>query len=550
MPFIRNDRLQEIVFAAALACASWFCLSGSPRLHGDGLEYILQTQAISLHGQLSIDCDALRDYWNATNPYGVTLTATRDPQAQLSESAQAGGGWGGLYPDRFGEYRYYHFWAYSLAVAPLYTVLHCLVGAPFEYQAFRLMNGLLLLVPFIAAWCRKPCWTLTVIFVLSLFSPLVPYTDWQHPEIFCFSLIFLSFWLAASPRWFWWAPFPLGIAAAQNIPISLFFPLHLAYMLYQHRQEVRSSPHLAVGAYGAALLVAAGSTLYWLYYFGCMNVIAAVGGADLRFSSLGRVSDLFLSPAVGAVWLYPTLFLFLPLMIRKRDRPIAALAAATVLAVSYLAVATGNFNAGQVGSLRYAVWILAPFWYLLTTGVTTDSGNRAAYRNVLLTGCVVLNLVMLVVFKSDRLARKDTRRFEGSHRGVPEVAALYSFLRYNDDAEILAETIQGEELSHRAQFNGIYLWTLTSRSTLCVISRQDAPGFILAEWPASAPFAYRTAPKGNAVLQFTNGVARLILPGNATYRKHPYLGENMIVWMETAVTDPRGFVKMSVRDSR
>jgi hypothetical protein len=550
MPFIRNDRLQKIVFAAALACASWFCLSGKPRLHGDGLEYILQTQAISLHGRLSIDCETLRDYWNATNPYGNILTATRAPQSQLSESAQAGGGWGGLYPDRFGVYRYYHFWAYSLAVAPLYTCLHYLVGAPFEYHAFRIANWILLLIPFIAAWYRKPGWLLTAIFALSLFSPLVPYTDWQHPEIFCFSLIFLSFWLAASSRWFWWAPLPLGIAAAQNVPIGLFFPAHFAYIFYQHRREIQRAPLLAAGAYGAALLVAAGSTLYWLHYFGCVNVIAAVGGADLRFSSLGRVSDLFLSPAVGAVWLYPTLFLFLPWVIRKREVPLVALTALSVLAASYLAVATGNFNAGQVGSLRYAVWILAPFWYLITAGATPESGSRSVIRHALLTGCAVLNLLMIVTFKSDRLARKDTRRFEGSHRGVPEVAALYSFLRYNDDAEILTETILGEELRHRALFSGIYLWTLTPRSSLCLIARPDSPGSILAEWRAETPFAYRTVPKGNVVLHFTNGLAQLVVPANATYRKHPYLKDNMIVWINAAVAEPRGFVKISVRDSR
>lgn len=550
MTFIRNNILQRLVFVCVLACASWFCLSGKPRLHGDGREYILQTQAISLHGRLSIDCDELRDYWNDTNPYGIKLTTTRAPQSQLSESAQAGGGWGGLYPDRFGVYRYYHFWAYSLAVAPLYTALHYLIGAPFEYHAFRIANWIFLLVPFIAAWCRKPGWTLTTIFALSLFSPLVPYTDWQHPEIFCFSLIFLSFWLAASPRWFWWAPLTLGLAAAQNLPIGLFFPLHLAYFFQHHRREVRSSPVLTAGVYTAALFVAASSTLYWLHFFGCLNVIASVGGADLRFSSLGRVSDLFLSPAVGAVWLYPTLFLFLPWMIRKREGLLVALAMATVVAVAYLSVATGNFNAGQVGSLRYAVWILAPFWYLITAGATPESGSRSGYRPALLTGCAVLNLLMIVTFKSDRLARKDTRRFEGSHRGVPEVAALYSFLRYNDDAEILTETILGEELRHRAQFSGIYLWTLTPRSSLCLIARPDSPGSILAEWPAETPFAYRTVPKGNVVLHFTNGLAQLVVPANATYRKHPYLEDNMIVWINAAVTEPRGFVKISVRDSR
>jgi hypothetical protein len=52
------------------------------------------------------------------------------------------------------------------------------------------------------------------------------------------------------------------------------------------------------------------------------------------------------------------------------------------------------------------------------------------------------------------------------------------------------------------------------------------------------------------MLKFTNGLARLVIPANATYRKHPYLGDAITVWMHTAVNDVHGFVEVCTRDSR
>lgn len=538
-----------MVFAGVLVAASVTLLSGKHSLHGDGAEYILQTQAIALHGTLRIDPGDLLDYWNRTNPYGMVLLPPRPPSPALAEDAQAGGNWGGLYGDRFGDYRYYHFWAYSLCAAPIYLLLHCIAGAPFEYHAFRILNAVCLMAPFIVAWRRRRCGWLPVIVLLGLCSPLVPYADWQHPELFCLSLMVLSFWLAGAERHFLWSPLLLGVAAAQNIPIALCFPLHGLLLLQSHGPEARARPIAVLGAYGLALLLPFGSLFYWHHAFGVFNVIAAVGLADFKYASLGRAVDLFFSPAVGAVWLYPTVFLFLPWAVGKRNLPVLATALVTMAGMAYVASATRNLNADQVGSLRYAVWILAPLWFL----VLNPEGRREGLRRRLAwcaAVALVLNLLVIFAFKYDRLFRKDARRMAGAHRKGPEVAAVYALTRYNDDTEILVENILEHELRRRERFGGIYFWNLGTRSAVCVIAGTGLPSSVLAEWPAPARFDYTTEPRGLELVQFTNGMARLVVPPGTVFKEHPYLGPYLTVWLEAPVDDPRGFTDMHVRESR
>jgi len=540
----------KVAAGCVLILASWYILRGEQIIYGDGVEYVLQTQALALRGQVRIDCAEARDYWNRTNPYGVILDPPKAPRSGLVESAQAGGRWGGLYPDHSGNYRFYHFWAYSLAVVPFYFVLHHLGGAPLEYDAFRFLNWILILGPFVAVWTRRRSWVLLAIGLLTLFTPLVPYADWQHPELFCFSLVFFSFWLAASPRWFWLSPLLLGIATAQNIPIGLAFPLHLFYLFREHKVAIRKSVLRLALAYGAALLLAVSSLLYSAWFFGCFNVIAGLGLADMSFASLGRMCDVFFSPAVGAIWLYPPLFLFLPLMVRKKEVLLVLLAVVTAAGMAYLSSATRNFNAGQVGSLRYAVWILSPLWYFLLSGTPPQQGAWKRRGIIALMTLMACNVAVIATFKYDRLVRKDIRQMAVARRGVPEVAALYSLLHYNDDVEILVETIVGKELASKTQFNGVYIWTLGPTSSLVVIAERAGDQPEAVEWKSSEPFSCRTIPSGNHLFRFTNGMARLEIPPGARYRSHPYWGNYILIWLDMAVDAPQGLAEQHFRDSR
>ncbi|MBP7828741.1 MAG: hypothetical protein KA248_02360 [Kiritimatiellae bacterium] len=522
-------RWPNIVFAVFLAWLSFCGLSGRPILHGDAREYILQTQSIALRGQLAIEPVRAAEYWNRTNPYGLELGETRPASWPLNESAQAGGGFGALYPDRFGEWRFAHFWAYSAVVAPLYGFLH-LVAPKAEYAAFRIVNTLFLLLPFLLAWRGGGNWRLLIVMILAAFSPLIPYTDWAHPELFCFGLVLTAFQLAREPRGRWFAPAVLGLAATQNPPILLFFPLLL---LRARSGPGRPAWRPLIPAFGAGALIGLLPVFYASHYFEAWNIIQAVDQAKTSYATLARAFHFFFSPLVGAVWIFPACFLFLPLSIRCTNAVFAAAALVTVFLAAWASSATANFNAGQVGALRYAVWALAPLWCLVFEGARGPLAGRA--RKILFPAAVALNVLLILVFKYERLPRKDIRLVAGCRRATPPVAALVRVLHYPDDIEVLVENIVGHELPGRRQFEGVYVWNLAPDRSLWIVSRAAVERGLELARPMASGLRFDARPPGSLTVEYREGVAALRIHAATGYASHPVWGDYLFAWSNRAL---------------
>ena len=459
-----NQLAQHLVFATLLIVFIFRLWPKEPILYGDGIEYILQTQSIALHGQLAINTEQLRDYWNRTNPYHLTLTPTRPPTFDLNQNNQAGGGFGGLYADRFDNYRYYHFWSYPLFTSIVYFLLHHTFGHPTEYLSFFIINIIFLLLPFILIWIRKNSWLLLTIIFVSFFSPLWSYTNWQHPELFCFSLCLSGLILASRANYL--APIIFSIGTTQNIPLILFYPLLIVIYYFNNHQKFNIK---FICSLIFSTLITSIPFLYFRYYFGVYNVINALGLAEWRYASLGRVIAMYISPMIGAIWFYPACFFLLPFAFNKADHQksfIIISSISLVLLASWVATSTSNFNSGQIGALRYTAWLLVPLWFLLLS-----SDYRLTKRGLLaFLGLPALCLFVTNYFKLDRLTKGDIVRFQECQRVQPETAKFYSFWRFEDDMEVLAENISGQELSIHRPFFGIYAWNLDDNISLMIIS--------------------------------------------------------------------------------
>ena len=524
---MRNaGRIAFIVFAAWLAGCG---LTGRPVLHGDAREYILQTQAIALRGSLAIDPIRAAEYWNRTNPYSLELGETRPASWPLNESAQAGGGFGALYPDRFGEWRFAHFWAYSAVVAPLYGFLH-LVAPKAEYAVFRIVNTLFLLLPFLLAWRGGGGGRLLIVMILAAFSPLIPYTDWAHPELFCLGLVMASFQLARGPRGRWFAPALLGLAATQNPPILLFFPLLLLRAL---SGSGRPAWRQVLLAFGAGALIGLLPVFYARHYFEAWNIIQAVDQAKTSYATLARAFHFFFSPLVGAVWIFPTCFLFLPVSVRRSNAVFTAASLLSVFAAAWASSATANFNAGQVGALRYAVWALAPLWFLVFEATREPLDGRA--RKILFPAAVALNVLLILAFKYERLPRKDIRLVAGCRRATPPVAALVRGLHYPDDIEVLVENIVGHELPGPRQFNGVYVWNLAPDRSLWIVSRAAVErGLVLAR-PMAPGLRLDAHPSGSLDVEYDGATDILRIHPAAGWAHHPVWGDYLFAWSTRAL---------------
>lgn len=526
-------QLRTFGFAAILLVAAIAGLRGPHILHGDGREYVLQTQAIVFDQSLRIDPDARRGYWNATNPYGIVLGGTRPPSDELAEHKQAGGGFGGLYPDRFGHYRYYHFWLYSAVVAPVYAAFHLFdPSGSLEYFSFRFVNVALLLLFFFLAGRRAAGGPTLAVLALLLCSPLIPYCDWAHPEIFCLALSFAAFHFSDHPKGRLAAPLLLGLAASMNPPILFFFPALFLFAVNSPDRPLRQAPLRLLAAFAIGGAVALSSMAYFQFFFRTPSVISAVGLASLDYASLARALDVFVNPFVGALWFFPMALLALPAMFRRGERLADAALLAGVLAAAWLCSATANFNAGQVGTVRYAVWLLAPLWFVVFRRIPRRF--QFSPQGLGWTAAILLTLAFAVHFRTGLLLGKNIDRFGGSWRARPEVAALLRIFPYVGDVETLAENVMGEELRHPSRFRDVYLWDLGHDQHLWLLPERalarDLPIFLRTDAPHGIAFSVRPAQPVPLETQDNDGL-RLQFPRDPLprMRRHPVLGNYLLL---------------------
>jgi hypothetical protein len=536
------------VLATLVAVAAGNSLAGPNVLYGDAIEYIVQTQSIALDGRIAIDTAARATYWNRVRPAGVALGATRPPTRPLVEDNQSGGGFGGLYADNGGRYRYYHFWGYPAFVAPAYRLAHVLdPSGRLEYQTFRALNAALVCLALVMAGALWPGWVTVIVLALALLSPLVAYTEWHHPEIYCFFFTFAAFWATERGRRARRAgPALLGVAASQNLPLLLLFPLHLLHALVTERpRRPRAIGALAL-RYVPGCLLGLGPLAYFRWHFGTVNPIATLGLASTAYASAGRVADMFFSPLIGALWLMPAFVLLLVPACTRRNAWFVAGTGCSVAAAAWLASSTRNFNAGQLGTVRYLVWLSAPLLFAALRGAPRAAPGPGRAHRVAFAGAALLTALVAWHFHDGRMLGKDVAAFGGGRRAQPEVAAVYRHLRYRDDVEVLTENILGHELEFRKDFNGVYVWNLGRGRSVWIVSGAALDRLQRLSWPAAAAPAYRAEPTGSVRFEARDGTVRL-LRGTGTLAVDAVYGRYARVWMDA---EPRGIaadVPLSVR---
>ncbi len=498
-------------------------------IQGDGFEYATQTQAIALHGRLSIDPELARRDWAR----GGLIKDVPEPLPPVDKPFHHQYPFGGLYRDLRGDYRYYHFWGYSLAVAPLYMLLRLLSPSPWpEILSFRLMNLVFLFVPLLLAWRRRPGLPLLLMVFLLLVSPLTPYVDWQHPELYCFFLVFTAFWTAARPSWSLVSPLLLGLAAAQNVPILFFFPA-LGLWTARSAAEARGgAPRLVPAAYALGLFLAAIPLLHAKHFFGVWSPLAATGQARLAYASLARTADIFLHPMIGAVWFFPAVFFFIPAWWRRRRAAATAAVLAGMAAAAWLSGATVNLNAAQIGATRYAVWLATPLaFFLLETDWEAVLRRRAG--RLLFAGGLAAVLLTIAFFRTEMLPLRDSVHLVNTQRANSRTAMIYRLLPwYTGDIEVLAENLTHAEFLIPRHFDGVYIWNLGRGESLWVVSRRAVTRGrgLFWETGGAAP-AWRAYPPARVFVPFAGGL-RLDRAAVTRYLRHPVLGDYLVVRAE------------------
>lgn len=540
-------RLCLLLFTTALVARVFV----SPQSEfGDGREYVIQTQSIVFDRSLAIDPNRRTNYWNATNPYGVILREERheklQPSRSLTESSQYGGGYGSLYPDRQGLLYFAHPWAYSLSVAPVYAVLHAIAGAPLEYQAFRVANVALLFFTLLALWKIHPTLRGASFIALLLTSPITPHLQWAHAEIFCLACVLASFALITSPRFRALSPILLGVGAAQNIPIILFYPLH-GWMIAQLADIKDWRRYLPRYLFGAALPLG----MMWFYYahFGVPNIISGLGQADISNITFRRLMSVLLSPQIGVWWYYPAAWFGALVSWRCGVRRDVLLTIVSCAAVATVSCATNNINSAQLSAPRYAVWFLAPLYFLPFWSAFRAREARTALVSWLVKAGAVVAATILAWLHTFTLLKGPSLEFLSTHRATPRVAALYSWSHFSDDVEPLVENIVGAELRAPHEMRGVYIWNLTSSSSMWIVTKRAAQTRSLITVTGNTEvLRHSTGIQSAFITKSLDGdQAVLALRDDGEFDRNPHWGGYRIIWVDGNVAKADGTVPVVVR---
>ncbi|NMC63839.1 MAG: hypothetical protein GYA55_11810 [SAR324 cluster bacterium] len=514
---------------------------------GDGREYIIQTQSIVFDHSLRIDTKSRRDYWNLTNPFGLTLSEAKPPLPkdghQLKETDQACGNFGSLYPDENGDYRYIHSWMYSLATSSLYALLHYIdSGRRLEYYSFRLFNLLLFILSLSLLLIGNPSFKALLTLTLTLASPLTGYLEWEHVEVFCFALTLIAFILIDSPRLRYYSTIPLGIAAAQNIPILLFLPIHTFLYSKKLGKDWPSPSHWL--KYLLGLIFPALQLFYFREYFGVFSLYPVLKGASLDFITFDKVLDIFISPLMGCLWFYPLLFLLLPSRIAKANALQLFFICLSVLLVASLASSTSNLSSSQIGSLRYAAWFTAP---LLWAILKKEWQPNSIIQKCLETFGFISSLFIIIYFQSYRLLLGDSMYFMSHDIKRYEISSLYKLTHYHDDAELLAEHIQGKEIYAPYNFNGFYIWKLDQENSMWLLSKRALDRLSHLEF-LREPNSEIASSLNSDILSCSEYLCRLN-PENINYfHKHPVLGHYQLIWIKGPLKEIKANVPIYLRE--
>ncbi len=523
---------------------------------GDGREYVIQTQAIVFDGTLSVDPVRRAEYWNATSPFDVRLNGTPSSvptQERVGEQRQFGGHFGALYLDTRRGFRYVHSWVYSLVVAPVYVLLHAAAPPFAEYYAFRVANIALLLVPLLVLWSRHASLSTLAFLALVLASPITPHLQFAHSELFCFACVFLGLLTAPQKGWRFVSPFLIGMGAAQNIPIALFFPLH-AWLRWRalgrgELQSMRAVLGNLMVPYALAASLPLGIMGYNWSVFGVPNLIAELGQADLRYLSVRRMVSVYLSPIIGNVWYFPASWFAVLWAFTSGRGKLAVWFVLSTLLVSALSSTTSNIYSAQLSACRYAVWYLASLYALPFVPLVSDvSPRRSAVGRVVMLGAGLVVLLVQIYLGTWQFLLGNWAPFSPMHRATPAVASLYRLTRLDDDIEPLVENLVGSEIRQPHTFSGIYVWNVGSNESVWIVSlralRQKprivvrSSGDLVKDSALREIFDVDAGSSSEFVLSARPGV---------TVDRHPILGGYKLLWVSSAVEEVRGSVPTVLR---
>jgi len=363
-----------VVFLFTLGLFRYFSNS-EPYATGDGIEYILTTEAWYNHGTPSIklgDFNSFKADFVAHQTWQSNYKAAafdeverflKESQAPVNTKVRKE--FGGFYRNKKGNVYGYHFVFYSLLNVPARGISDLLNVHPihaFKYTNLACWIMLLTLILFLR---KELVFDEVLLFLAAFFSAAFYYNTWTHPELTTVVLLMASFIFLNQER-FHLALLTCALATLQNQP--LVFLLLWMYVYVWNKQRYAIKPLLLYGLYGLIICI---PSLYFYGLFGTTSLIKDAGFLAMENITLNRIIGFYLDLNQGmilSVGLFLLLYMVLLVqrwvkIIKTRKAECWDLMPLVLMSMTLLVSAMNNWNHGMAIVNRYAVWMGVPLLF-------------------------------------------------------------------------------------------------------------------------------------------------------------------------------------------
>lgn len=336
-----------------------------PFIKGDGLEYIMMTEAFRNHGTPDITLDDLVKFkerfqkthkWEdlyAREGFDALIEYFKNTKSIYKEASNTG-----FYCNKNQKWICQHFFFYSLVNVPAYVI-----GKHYgPIRTFYFTNAIFVIITCLVLLFFTPFSLFNQILaaLCFCFSSCYWYLGWQHTEIYTSCLVACSL-VALFRNKNNLAIVLLALACLQNQPLTLLLALYCLIKL--HRTGFNIKNILKTGLLASIALL---PPLYYYINFETTNLIKDAGFLDTKYITLNRVSGFYTDFNQGMILTIPLVLMFyIPLLfiearkMFKKQTPFdfSILIPLTVLTISITVATMGNWNHGMAIINRYATWL-------------------------------------------------------------------------------------------------------------------------------------------------------------------------------------------------
>ncbi len=404
------------IFLIFLGSATIFIKNTILYPYGDGVEYILTTEAFANHFSPDLRVNDIEKYKKFHDKYKPELHKEEiynEIIKFIEDASKPMENIHGFYLAENGKVYSYHFWLYSLITVPVRLFLEH-AHLDFTY-CFVITNYLLLLLVLLLLFKAKNIdyYSKVWLAVFITISPIFWYLHWPHPEAFTSLMVFASIVLFIDKKQYL-SIFLMSLACTQNPPLFIPILIMISFTIKDQGLNIRNILYAGLSS-GIIIL----PSIFYYYHFSSPNLIVNSGFLSKDYITLNRLFSFFFDLNQGMVLginlvLILSFFIFIYRLLKKKTTFIDYMYISVFL-MAYFYLQMRNWSHGMSVINRYAVWnsvfiIVFVVWVILQ--------YNSKYKHILLFVLLVAQSISIYYFSN-------TRQFDWSSTSHNKIALWF-----------------------------------------------------------------------------------------------------------------------------